>query len=298
MTTPGWATDLAVLELSGSTIEDRGDHLVVRTPHNPTFHWGNFVLVTDPEAGDDADRWLRTFQEAHPLAAWVAIGLQRLPAVVGAWTELGLAVGLDDVLTTRALPRQTPLAAGYTVRPLDGDDWEQHIAREVADNLRSGEYEPVGHERFVRARTRAERDLCERGVATFVGAFTAGDGDGDGEAGEGKAGEGKAGEGKAGEGKAGEGKAGEGKAGVLVADLGIVVCGRRARYQNVGTHEAHRRRGLASHLLGVAARWAADQGCDEWVIVTEAVNPAGRVYRSVGFTLDAASVQAYRPPAR
>jgi hypothetical protein len=32
------------------------------------------------------------------------------------------------------------------------------------------------------------------------------------------------------------------------------------------------------------------------VIVTEEDNPAGRVYRSVGFALDHRNVQAYRPP--
>src|ERR1035437_7247013 len=46
--------------------------------------------------------------------------------------------------------------------------------------------------------------------------------------------------------------------------------------------------------LGAAAQWAADGGCDEWVIVTEATNPAGRVYRSLGFEPDTGNVQAYR----
>jgi hypothetical protein len=46
----GWATDIAVLQLTGSTVDDRGDHLVLRTPRNPTFHWGNCLLVTDPAA--------------------------------------------------------------------------------------------------------------------------------------------------------------------------------------------------------------------------------------------------------
>ena len=53
----GWATDLAILELTGSTVEDRGDHLVVRTPENPDYHWGNCLLVTDPAARNDAARW-------------------------------------------------------------------------------------------------------------------------------------------------------------------------------------------------------------------------------------------------
>ena len=41
----GYRTDLALLRLGGSTIEDRGDHLVVRSPYNPTFYWGNFLLL-------------------------------------------------------------------------------------------------------------------------------------------------------------------------------------------------------------------------------------------------------------
>ena len=53
-----WATDLTVLEASGSHVERHDDHLVVRTPRNPGYHWGNFVLVTDPSASDDAARWL------------------------------------------------------------------------------------------------------------------------------------------------------------------------------------------------------------------------------------------------
>ncbi len=75
----GWATDLAVLQHTGSTVENHTDHLVLRSPANPTFHWGNCLLVTEPDAVDDASRWVRAFQAAFPAAAWVAIGLIRLP---------------------------------------------------------------------------------------------------------------------------------------------------------------------------------------------------------------------------
>src|SRR5262245_53706707 len=47
-------TDLAMLEHSGSVVEDRGSHLVVRTPDNPTYWWGNFLLLaTAPEDVDE-----------------------------------------------------------------------------------------------------------------------------------------------------------------------------------------------------------------------------------------------------
>jgi GNAT superfamily N-acetyltransferase len=254
---PGWATDLAVLEYTGSEIDDRGDHLVIRSPQNPNFHWGNCLLVTEPAAVDEAERWFETFRTAFPDASWVAIGLARMPGDELAWTQLGLELELDDVLSARSLPRQTPAPEGYDLRRLDGDDWEQSVARAVRENEGTGEEEPQSHQRFVQARMEAQRSLSERGLAAFFGAFADG---------------------------------------VLVCELGIVRCGATARYQNVGTDEQHRRRGLASHLLGVAALWAAEQGCDTWVIVTEADNPAGRVYRAAGFALDAGTAQAYRSP--
>ena len=73
---PGGATDLAILEHSGSIIEDRGDHLLVRSPSSPDFHWGNCLFVTDEGAVNDAARWVTTFQSAFPEADWVAVGLR------------------------------------------------------------------------------------------------------------------------------------------------------------------------------------------------------------------------------
>lgn len=254
---PGWATDLAVLEHSGSIIEDHEDHLVVRTPHNPDFFWGNCLFVTDKDTVDDAGRWVAAFRSAFPEATWVSIGLTRMPDDQDAWVAQGLDLELDDVLTTRALPRQTPLPEGYTVRRLSGEDWAQQVTLSMRENDRTGDYDPEIHERFAQMQAQARRALSEQDLGAFFGAFAGA---------------------------------------VLVADLGIVRCDTTARYQSVSTDEEHRRRGLASHLLGVAARWAADRGCDQWVIVTEDTNPAGRVYRRLGFEPDAGNARAFRKP--
>lgn len=261
---PGWATDLAIDRLSGADVTEHGDHLVIRSPDQPSYHWGNCVLVLDDGAVDDADRWVAVFTRAFPQARWVAIGLPRMPGDAAAWTAHGLEVTEDEALTTTSVPRLTDPPPGYEVRFLTGDaDWEQHVRREVEENLAEGRYDPAGHQVFVRTQTTGRRALCDRGVAAWAGAF---------------------------------------HQGLLVADLGIVLCehpgGVDARYQSVSTDAAHRRRGLAGHLLGVAALWAAARGATRWVIVTETTNPAGRVYRGVGFEPAPGAVQAYRPPPR
>ncbi len=254
----GWATDIAVLELMGSTVDDCSDHLVVRTPANPLFHWGNCIFVTDADSVDDADRWVGTFAAAVPYADWVAVGLIRMPSDETGWTRHGLELELDDVLATATMPQQTPLPDGYTVHALvTGEDWEQFVARDIAVNEETDRHGREAHERFARARSRSYREMSEQGQAMFVGAFCADQ---------------------------------------LVGELGIVRCAETARYQTVGTDPGHRGRGVCSHLLGVAAAWAMEWGCRQWVIVTGATNPAGRVYRRAGFDPVAPIVTAYRRP--
>lgn len=255
MLPPALATDLAILRLNGGTVDDCGDHLVVRNPGNPSHHWGNFVVVTDPAALDDAGRWVDTFARNFPEADWVAIGLPELPSDRAAWSSLGLELELLDALTSSELPRRAPAVPGYEVRRLTGPDWELQLARAIEDNAASGRHPAAAFADYAERRTRQRRELCERGTAAWFGAFCGSD---------------------------------------LVAELGIVDCGGTARYQDVGTDPAHRRKGLAGHLLWVAAQWAAAQGCVEWVIVTEATNEAGRLYRKAGFGPAPASVEAYR----
>ncbi len=251
---PGWATDLEILRLTGSTVEDRGDHLVVRTPSNPDYHWGHCLYVSDDATVEDPERRLTTFTSTFPGVGWVAVALSRMPRDVAAWSALGLPLEQDEALTTRTPPALTP-PPGYQVRALTGADWDRSIAHALAENARTGSYDAAVHRRFTERQVAARRELSDRGLGATFGAFHGDD---------------------------------------LVAELGIVRCGTVARYQSVGTAEPHRRRGLAGHLLGEAARWSAARGCDRWVIVTDAGNPAGRVYRAAGFAWAAGTVRAYR----
>ena len=259
---PGWLTDIAVLRLSGAAIEDRGDHLVVTSPDNPGYHWGNFLLVTDPQARNDAARWVEVFRAAFPGARHVSVGLPSEPEPEP-WAAFGLPVTSDEVMATTTLPAQRPAPDGYVISQLLApEQWAAAAAADIAENARTGEQpDDASYRDFTMARMRSRAEMSHRGAAAFFGAFVGDE---------------------------------------CVSNLGIVLCGDDAqgrmvaRYQSVQTAFDHRRRGLAGHLVGVAASWAAERGAQRWVIATESDNPAGRLYRSLGFVPDARSWQVER----
>lgn len=178
-----------------------------------------------------------------------------MPVDAAAWEDQGITLEHLDVLSASSPPQWQSLSAGYISRAFTEQDWGALTRREIADGLAAGGYDPAVIEEFVVETNAARRRLCAAGNAAWFGAFF------DGE---------------------------------LVANLGIVKCGTVARFQSVETQEPHRRRGLAAHLLGRAADWSLEQGCQNWVIVTEETNAAGRLYRRAGFTPDASMVNAYR----
>lgn len=264
----GWATDLEVLRRSGSVVEDRGDHVVVSTPRNPTFYWGNFLLVTESRAHSPAERWIAAFDEQFPDAAHVAIGLPGEPDPV-VWGRQGLHVEHEAVLirSSPLVPSARP--AGHAVRRLgSADDWAAYVAADLREWLGSGEHGgTVAHREYTTFATRSAElraELSDRGEAAFFGAFAG--------------------------------------SGVLVATAGIVMCGavegarQVARFQHVATDSRYRRRGLAGHLLAVASRWAAEQGADRWEIHVDPGTDAHRLYAQIGFAPRCLVWQAVREP--
>jgi hypothetical protein len=57
-----YRADLILPRFDG-IILDRGDYLVIRTPTNPLFYWGHFLLFIAPPGPGDFDRWRQLFAE-------------------------------------------------------------------------------------------------------------------------------------------------------------------------------------------------------------------------------------------
>jgi GNAT superfamily N-acetyltransferase len=255
----GFRTDVMVLALGESAIEHHDRHLVARTPGNPTYWWGNFVLFADPVGTGEVDERLELFAAAFPDAGHVALGIDSVDGSVGDEDELvraGFDVSRDTVLTATSLrpPARQPDAE---LRALAGeDDWRQ------AFELRTTCLPPFDEhysERFVRAQIAASRALCESGSGRWFGAF---------------------------------------EDGALRAALGIVADGDGlARYQMVETHPEARRRGLATSLVHLAGTTVLDDGATTLVILADPGYHAIDVYRSLGFVERETKVELTRRTA-
>jgi GNAT superfamily N-acetyltransferase len=169
LTTPGLMSDLALLQLQGSTVTDHGDHVVVRTEANPTFWWGNFVLVDGSARSDEIDRWTDRFEQEHPVAAHRAIAFTEAGGETDAWAEQGWDVEVDVDLTTTSEPSGGDLPDGIRLRELvSDDDWEQSAA--VGASGTPAERRD-GRLVFERRRAAAQRSLVDTGRARWFGAF-------------------------------------------------------------------------------------------------------------------------------
>jgi ribosomal protein S18 acetylase RimI-like enzyme len=246
----GFRTDVMLLGLGGSVIDDRGTYVVVRTPANPGFWWGNFLLYGTPPRRGDAARWEADFVREFPTTGHRAFGVDGGEGETGdeaAHRALGVTADVSAVMTAdrlRAGPDSTALPADTEIRPLAGEaDWAQALRlRLAAVETPSTE----DHRLFAERRVAGHRALCEEGHGAWFGAFVGG-----------------------------ELRAG---AGVFTNGSGL------ARFQNVETHPDFRRQGLATAVVHDAGAYAlGDPHVHTLVIVAEPSYPAIRIYRSLGF---------------
>lgn len=159
-------SDLAVNLLTGSTVEDHGDHLVVRTESDPTYIWGNHLLVFDEV--NDADRWIAAFADAFPTVTHVAIGFAQAPTDEAAWRRRGLELHAEEPLVGAA--RRCAAPEGIEVRPVATDaEWEELI--ELQATLGEQTAPSERYLTFTRGRWEVRRPLSESGQALFLGAW-------------------------------------------------------------------------------------------------------------------------------
>jgi len=246
----GYRTDLFFPRFDGEVI-DRGNYTVIRTPSNPTFYWGNFLLFATPPALGDVERWRSLFAReigVPPTVRHFAFGWDGTAGETGEIAPfLAAGFGLDEtvVLTARGVQRPDKYNEEVEVRVLTEDwEWEAALMNHIA--CRDPEHEETGYVLYSARKMDRYRAMVRAGSGTWFGAFL-----GD----------------------------------RLAGDLGIFLEDGVGRFQSVGTHPDFRRRGVCGALVHQAALFAlGNMGVRILVMVADADYHAARIYESVGFT--------------
>ncbi len=254
----GLSTELGLLA-TRSRVIDREDYLVVSTPDDPSDSYGNLlVLPAAPQVGEVAF-WTRRFTEelgGNRELRHVTLSWDGTAGDPGAARELAAAGFVIEHVQVMAAA-----TTAVTAPPVAGIDVRPLDADEqhrAAELAYAiGDRHDEKQRWFLRRRAAWHRDLVVRGVARFWGAFDDG---------------------------------------ALVASLGIVSLGPRARYQDVQTAAPHRKRGIASALIAAAAAHARESGADTLVIMAIPGSAAARVYERVGFQPIERTASACRYP--
>jgi GNAT superfamily N-acetyltransferase len=260
VTSLGYRTDLMIRRMEGSEVTDCRDHIVVRSPAHPSYWWGNFLLLATAPKPRETAKWLARFAEVFPAAGHVALGIDttRPHAADGSGLfEAGLRIERSTVMTASDLREPPHQDLLAAYRPLEGEKDWQRSLELRLAADDAGEFAVT--RAFYEQRTLDARRLAENGHGAWFGVF---------------------------------------EDGQLVAQLGVFSDGSGiARYQNVETHPAWRRQGLAGTLVWHAGRWALDQlGARTLVIVADPGAGAIRVYRSVGFAGAESQIGFQRAP--
>lgn len=261
LTSLGYRTDLALLRLGGTHVEDRGDYLVVRSPHNPSHWWGNFLVLAEAPADGTGGLWLDRFAAEFPDAEHVAFGFDGKDGradAIGWFIEHGFDVEADTVMTATAVYEPAKVNTDAIYRQLASDeDWAQSV--ELRMRCQDPTLEPISYRKFATLKAQTNRALIEGGRGGWFGAFLDNQ---------------------------------------LVAQMGLILAEPGiARFQSVETDPSHRRRGLAGSLVYHVSQYGFDElGAHTLVMVADPNYFATDLYRAAGFVPTETQLQAELPP--
>jgi len=237
---------------------------VIRTPSNPTYYWGNYLLFDAAPRAGDAQRWPALFDELiaarQPQSTHRAFGwLEDSAGEVDEFLAAGYTRSNATVMQTRAVPIVPAPAVQADLRPFARSgaaaehEWSALLELGVA--TRSEEHTEAAYRPFAQQRVARWRAQADAGHGDWFGAFVE-----------------------------------TGGAPVLAAALGIYAeqqaedGERLARYQWVTTDPAWRRRGLCRALIAHAAGYAQHTlRADRFVIVAAAGEMPEQLYADLGF---------------
>lgn len=252
----GYQTEVLLRSFEGEIIE-RSDYLVLRTPRNPGYRWGNFLIFAEPPKTGDLKEWKDIFareigtppQYIHFLFGWD--GANAPLGEIQAFLDEGFELYNDVVMTAQSVTPPPKFNRDCTIRTFNTHDWQDWIKLKrdanLAERPEEREADDEGFRHYLENKASECQRMIEAGLGQWFGAYL------------------------------------EGK---LAATLGLFVWGELGRFQLVDTHPDFRRRGLAGTLVYHAAQQGfQSMGAKTLVMCADPNYVAVGIYESVGFKI-------------
>jgi hypothetical protein len=245
----GRRTDLIFAKFSGLVI-DRGSYILVQTPSNPDYHWGNYIVFDQaPKKGSLRD-WTTIFNKEftyysephHYVFTWDTG--EHTKGEYQEFLDANFEIDSAIALSATTLTPPSHLNEHIQVRRISSDqDWADVVKLQTL--CADPKFMDDDYEQFKRRQMNAYRKMSEAQMGSWFGAFIDDQ---------------------------------------LVGDLGIFYEGNVGRYQNVETHPSQRNRGICGTLVYKTGQLAFEEfGLDQLVMEADADYHAARIYESVGF---------------
>jgi len=243
-TTESWFVDEMV---------DLGDALALRSPSDPTFRWGNLLVLKEPMEAVAREPWERRFRAAFADVPGIQHATFAWQGADGALTELE-AAGYEPDRNVVRIGRPTDLAsaptppAGFAVRLVqDEAGWQSLRDLDAADAPPSEDLEAFMVHRD--ARWRVYRDIAGGARSGLTGGYYLVTVNGE-----------------------------------VAGSVGLYVRGGVGRFQYVHVAPAFRRMGVATAMMHAVAR----EGFTTWrahrlVIIADEGEAPDRIYARLGF---------------
>ena len=257
----GYQSDLIFPRFEGE-VTDCASYIRIRTPSNPSYWWGNYLLFdAAPQAGD-YEVWVKLFEEEigrppyveHMVFAW---DLSEQEAQIDLFIEAGFKLVTTVVMTTRMLKSPPKPNKDIEMRPLTPKDYAELLKLEMLLGLEEG-FSGEGHKQFLIRKQARYDQMIKAGLGAWFGGYL------------------------------------QGK---LVAHMGLFHNGEIARYQTVGTHPDYRRQGIAGTLVHYVGEYGQTQfGIKDLVMLADDNYFAKDIYAAVGFKPTELIYALERPP--
>ena len=242
-------TDLIFAKFSGEVVT-MPHYVIIRTPSNPGYHWGNYLYFDRPPRAGDYQAWIELFQKEFPyyenphhyVFAWDSPSSDT--GEIKEFTDQGFELDSGVVLTAKKLVPPSRLNKDIEIKKIESaQQWDDATELQVACS--DPKYFNDEYRDFKKKQMASYQEMTKAGKGHWFGAYL-----GD----------------------------------QLVGDLGIYFEDGLARYQNVGTHPDFRRQGICGTLVFETGEYAFKNfGVHTLVMEADPDYHAARIYESVGF---------------